>query len=301
MLTLYDAARCPYCARVRILLADKGCAVRAGRGRPRRPPGLDYGKNVTGRVPVLEEDEGLVLPEPRVIMEYLEERFPEPSLWPADASARAAGTSPPGTVRCALPDPTTTCSRTRAGPRRNASGRSSPRSAGFSRRVGPDRTRLRPDQRRLLHGSFASRLGSPRPCRYRRWRPGWNTSPSGVGPGGDRAARRHMDAPYGLHGAPASCVPPRRAHVGRDPEALETPSSRPNLAARGWRRRCPMGPAVLGLVDGRSSRSGLDGRHLGRALATGARRISGLVLSDARRPRDGQGPCRAEADDGAET
>jgi glutathione S-transferase len=30
-----------------------------------------------------------VLPESRVIMEYLEERFPEPPLWPADAAARA--------------------------------------------------------------------------------------------------------------------------------------------------------------------------------------------------------------------
>jgi glutathione S-transferase len=30
-----------------------------------------------------------VLPESKVIMEYLEERFPEPPLWPADAAARA--------------------------------------------------------------------------------------------------------------------------------------------------------------------------------------------------------------------
>ena len=41
MLTLYDAARCPYCARVRIVLAEKGDRVRAGRDRPRRPAGLD--------------------------------------------------------------------------------------------------------------------------------------------------------------------------------------------------------------------------------------------------------------------
>jgi glutathione S-transferase len=42
-----------------------------------------------GRVPVLEE-EGWVLPESAVIDEYLEERYPEPPLWPADAGARAA-------------------------------------------------------------------------------------------------------------------------------------------------------------------------------------------------------------------
>src|SRR4051812_50166011 len=50
-----------------------------------------YEKNATGRVPVYEEDEGLVLPESEVIMEYLEERFPEPPLWPADPAERALG------------------------------------------------------------------------------------------------------------------------------------------------------------------------------------------------------------------
>jgi glutathione S-transferase len=39
-------------------------------------------------VPVLEED-GFVLPESAVIMEYLEERYPEPALLPADAAERA--------------------------------------------------------------------------------------------------------------------------------------------------------------------------------------------------------------------
>jgi stringent starvation protein A len=39
-------------------------------------------------VPVVEED-GLVLPESVVIMEYLEERYPEPPLLPADAAERA--------------------------------------------------------------------------------------------------------------------------------------------------------------------------------------------------------------------
>jgi glutathione S-transferase len=42
-------------------------------------------------VPVLEEDGGLVLPESLVLMEYLEERFPEPALWPADPAERALG------------------------------------------------------------------------------------------------------------------------------------------------------------------------------------------------------------------
>ena len=41
-----------------------------------------------GRVPVLEEDT-FVLPESVVIMEYLEERYPEPALLPADPAERA--------------------------------------------------------------------------------------------------------------------------------------------------------------------------------------------------------------------
>ena len=39
-------------------------------------------------MPVLEED-SFVLPESAVIMEYLEERYPEPALLPADAAPRA--------------------------------------------------------------------------------------------------------------------------------------------------------------------------------------------------------------------
>jgi glutathione S-transferase len=53
-------------------------------------PAWIYTKNPLGRVPVLEEDD-FVLPESAVIMGYLEERYPEPPLWPADPAARAAG------------------------------------------------------------------------------------------------------------------------------------------------------------------------------------------------------------------
>ncbi len=89
MLTLYDAARCPYCARVRIVLAEKGLSYDPVEIDLDDRPAWIYSKNPTGRVPVLEEDGGLVLPESRVIMEYLEERFPEPPLVPADAADRA--------------------------------------------------------------------------------------------------------------------------------------------------------------------------------------------------------------------
>jgi glutathione S-transferase len=89
VLTLYDAARCPYCARVRIVLAEKAVPYDPVEIDLDDRPAWIRSKNPAGLVPVLEEDGGLVLPESRVIMEYLEERYPEPALLPADAAERA--------------------------------------------------------------------------------------------------------------------------------------------------------------------------------------------------------------------
>ena len=91
MPTLYTAERCPYAARARITLAEKGIAYDAVEIDLADRPAWLYDKNPLGKVPVYEEDEGLVLPESEVIMEYLEERFPEPALWPADPAERALG------------------------------------------------------------------------------------------------------------------------------------------------------------------------------------------------------------------
>ena len=88
-LVLYDAARCPYCARVRIVLAEKGIEHETVEIDLRDRPDWIYEKNPTGRVPVLEVD-GRPLPESAAIMEFLEERYPEPALLPADAADRAA-------------------------------------------------------------------------------------------------------------------------------------------------------------------------------------------------------------------
>jgi RNA polymerase-associated protein len=88
MLTVYDADRCPYCARVRIALAEKGIEYEAVAIDLRDRPRWLYEKNETGRVPVLEED-AWILPESSVIMEYLDERYPEPPLLPADPADRA--------------------------------------------------------------------------------------------------------------------------------------------------------------------------------------------------------------------
>ncbi len=88
-LTLIDAPRCPYCARVRIALAEKGLAHAAVVIDLEDRPAWLYEMNPVGRVPVIEQD-GWVLPESAVINEYLEERHPEPSLLPADPEGRAA-------------------------------------------------------------------------------------------------------------------------------------------------------------------------------------------------------------------
>jgi len=88
MLTLYDAPRCPYCARARIALAEKDIEYEAVEIDLADRPAWIYEKNATGRVPVIEED-AWVLPESAVIMEYLEERYPEPPLLAADPADRA--------------------------------------------------------------------------------------------------------------------------------------------------------------------------------------------------------------------
>ena len=85
---LYDAARCPYCARVRIALAEKGLEYEPVAIDLSDRPDWIYELNVTGRVPVLDDD-GFVLPESEVIMGYLEDRYPARSLLPAGPVERA--------------------------------------------------------------------------------------------------------------------------------------------------------------------------------------------------------------------
>lgn len=82
---LVDALRCPYCARVRIALAEKGIEPEVVQvDLSDRPSWLIELNPPRGRVPVLDG-----LPESEVIMELLEELHPEPALLPADPAARA--------------------------------------------------------------------------------------------------------------------------------------------------------------------------------------------------------------------
>jgi glutathione S-transferase len=73
---------------VRIVLAEKGVELDVVEVDLSDRPAWLYEKNPTGRVPVLEED-GRPLPESAVIMEFLEERYPEQPLLPADPADRA--------------------------------------------------------------------------------------------------------------------------------------------------------------------------------------------------------------------
>ncbi|WP_160288116.1 maleylacetoacetate isomerase [Pseudomonas knackmussii] len=89
---LYTYYRSTSSYRVRIALALKGLDAR------HLPVNLLQGEhrqdayrtiNPQGRVPALRTDEGELLVQSPAIIEYLEERFPEPALLPADPLQRA--------------------------------------------------------------------------------------------------------------------------------------------------------------------------------------------------------------------
>jgi len=85
---LVDAPRCPYCARVRIALAEKELdAERIEIDLSDRPQWVIDLNPPAGRVPVL--DDGFTLPESEVIMAYLDERFPQRPLLPESLAERA--------------------------------------------------------------------------------------------------------------------------------------------------------------------------------------------------------------------
>jgi glutathione S-transferase len=85
---LIDAARCPYCARVRLALAEKELDYETVEvDLADRPQWLIELNPPSGRVPVL--DDGFMLPESEGIMAYLDERYPERPLLPSVPAERA--------------------------------------------------------------------------------------------------------------------------------------------------------------------------------------------------------------------
>ena len=85
---LFADLSCPYCHRVRIVLAGKGIAVDIVDVDANHLPEEVLEFSPYGAVPCLV-DRDLRLYESRIIMEYLDERFPHPPLLPVDPVARA--------------------------------------------------------------------------------------------------------------------------------------------------------------------------------------------------------------------
>lgn len=88
VMTLFSDPSCPYCHRVRIVLAEKGITVDIVDVDAGNLPDEVMDFNPYGTVPTLV-DRDLRLYDSRIIMEYLDERFPHPPLLPVDPVARA--------------------------------------------------------------------------------------------------------------------------------------------------------------------------------------------------------------------
>lgn len=88
VMTLFSSPTDPYCHRARIVLAEKGITYEVADVEPDNLPEDLVDLNPYNSVPTLVDRE-LVLYDSRVIMEYLDERFPHPPLMPVDPVSRA--------------------------------------------------------------------------------------------------------------------------------------------------------------------------------------------------------------------
>lgn len=87
-MTLFSDPKCPYCHRVRMVLAEKKINIDVVDVDAEDLPPEVLDANPYGTVPTLV-DRDLVLYESQIVMEYLDERFPHPPLLPVDPVARA--------------------------------------------------------------------------------------------------------------------------------------------------------------------------------------------------------------------
>ncbi len=91
MIRLYDYPDCPFCQKVRVVLAEKDLEyervhVDLHKGEQRLPEFLKL--NPYGKVPVLI-DEDVVVYDSTIINEYLDEEYPNPPLMPEDSAGRS--------------------------------------------------------------------------------------------------------------------------------------------------------------------------------------------------------------------
>lgn len=88
IMSLYSDSDDVYSHQVRIVLAEKGVNVEILPAKRGDAPSELFAINPYGTIPTLLDRE-LVLYEARIIMEYLDERFPHPPLLPVYPVARA--------------------------------------------------------------------------------------------------------------------------------------------------------------------------------------------------------------------
>jgi RNA polymerase-associated protein len=88
VLTLYSRGDDPGSHWVRIVIAEKALEPRVVEVHPGHPPEDLLDLNPYQSVPTLVDRE-LVVYEPRIITEYLDERFPHPTMFPNEPVARA--------------------------------------------------------------------------------------------------------------------------------------------------------------------------------------------------------------------
>lgn len=91
MIELYDYPDCPFCQKVRVVLAEKELEFKTRfvdlrKGEQKTAEFLKL--NPYGKVPVLIDDE-LVVYDSTIINEYLEDEYPHPRLLPEDSASRA--------------------------------------------------------------------------------------------------------------------------------------------------------------------------------------------------------------------
>lgn len=85
---LYSGDNCLHSHRVRLVMAEKGVTAQVHSVGPDHPSEDLADLNPYNEVPTLV-DRDLVLYDSKVIMEYLDERFPHPPLMPVDPVSRA--------------------------------------------------------------------------------------------------------------------------------------------------------------------------------------------------------------------
>lgn len=85
---LYYAQRSPYARKVRILLAEKNlpCEMKETDIINKSPEFLQV--SPIGKVPVLVDEDGTTLWDSTLIVEYLDETYPEPSFYASDRKER---------------------------------------------------------------------------------------------------------------------------------------------------------------------------------------------------------------------